>query len=188
MSFTENGPGDVSLGNSDRAAALVEIKAALHLTGSDEDALIAAYAETALGLAEQFLGRVLIVRAMTERIAASASWRALGAAPVMAITSVSQVTDTGTEPLAVDDYAIDLDAEAMGWVRVVAPGEEPVEVQYQAGWLGGWAMIPAPVRQGAVMLAAHLYSARDAHEPPPAAVTALWRPFRAVGIERALRA
>jgi len=188
MSFTENGPGDVSLGTADRAAALVEVKAALHVASDDEDELIAAFAETALGLAEQFLGRVLIVRAMTERIPASASWQSLGAMPVMAITAVSLVTDGGTVALPVDGYAIDLDAEATGWVRVTAPGDDPVEIAYQAGWLGGWAMIPAPVRQGVVMLAAHLFTARDAHEPPPAAVTALWRPFRAMTLGRAVRA
>lgn len=187
MSFTNNGPGDVSLGDADRAAALAEVKAALHLSASDEDALIAAYAETALGLAEQFLGRVLIVRPMVERIPASACWQRLGAMPVMAITAVSRVTGEGSAALPVEDYTIDLDAEAGGWVRVTAPGDDPVEVQYQAGWLGGWAMIPAPIRQGAVMLAAHLYSARDAHEPPPAAVTALWRPFRAVALDRSVR-
>ncbi len=188
MTFIENGPGDVTLGEADRAAALAEVKAALHLVANDEDALIAAYAETALGLAEQFLGRVLIVRAMTERLPASACWQALGAAPVMAITAVSRVGSDGIVALPVEAYAIDLDAEANGWVRLTAPDGDPVAVAYQAGWLGGWTMIPAPVRQGVVMLAAHLYAARDAREPPPAAVTALWRPFRAVALDRAARA
>lgn len=187
MSFTHNGPGEMTLGAEDRAAAVAEVKASLKLVSVDDDMLIAAFAETALGLAERFLGRVLIVRAMTERIAASATWRPLGAVPVMSITGVSAVDGETPVVLAVEDYAIDLDAEAQGWIRTTTPGVGQIEVDYHAGWVGGWAMIPAPVRQGAVLLAAYLYDARDASVPPPAAVTALWRPYRAVALDRAVR-
>jgi len=37
---------------------------------------------------------------------------------------------------------------------------------------------PAPVVQGVVRLAAHLYAHRDDEAGPPAAVAALWRPYR----------
>ncbi|HEX8445121.1 MAG TPA: head-tail connector protein [Sphingomonas sp.] len=40
--------------------------------------------------------------------------------------------------------------------------------------------MPAPVRQGIVRLAAYLYAHRDDDAAPPAAVAALWRPFRQV--------
>lgn len=187
MNFITNGPGEMSLGTADRAAAVAEVKAALRVATGDDDALIAAFAEAALGLAERFLGRVLIVRAIVERLAASRCWQSLGATPVMSITSVSSVDGETVTPLAVDAYAIDLDAEANGWIR--APSDAGViEVAYQAGWIGGWALIPAPVRQGIVLLAAHLYDERDASEPPPAAVTALWRPFRAHTLTRGVRA
>ncbi|THD38345.1 MAG: hypothetical protein E7773_00920 [Sphingomonas sp.] len=186
MTFITNGPGEMSLGTADRVAAVAEVKAALRVALADDDDLIAAFAEAALGLAERFLGRVLIVRPVAERLPAARCWQTLGAAPVMAITAVSAVEGDTVTPLAVDAYAIDLDAEANGWIRVPA-GSGVVEVSYQAGWIGTWALIPAPVRQGIVLLAAHLYDQRDAAEPPPAAVTALWRPFRATRLTRAVR-
>jgi hypothetical protein len=41
--------------------------------------------------------------------------------------------------------------------------------------------VPEPLRQGIVRLAAHLYAARGEVEAvPPAAVAALWRPWRRV--------
>ncbi|MBS0479058.1 MAG: hypothetical protein JSR79_07150 [Proteobacteria bacterium] len=188
MTFTTNGPGEMTLGPSDRAAAAAEVKRALRVAAADDDALIAAFAESALGLAEQFLGRVLIVRAVTERLAGSRAWQPLGAMPVLAITQVSAVDGGDVTPMAVDDYAIDLDAEAAGWVRVTRDPPAVIEIAYQAGWIATWPLIPAPVRQGIVLLAAHLYSERDANEPPPAAVTALWRPFRRVALAQAVRA
>ena len=41
--------------------------------------------------------------------------------------------------------------------------------------------LPEPVRHGLMRLAAHMYASRDsALSEPPAAVTALWRPYRRV--------
>jgi hypothetical protein len=41
--------------------------------------------------------------------------------------------------------------------------------------------VPEPLRQGIVRLTAHLFNARDGGGgDPPAAVTALWRPFRRI--------
>lgn len=41
-----------------------------------------------------------------------------------------------------------------------------------------WAEVAAPVAQGIVLLTAHLVEHREADVAPPAAVAALWRPFR----------
>jgi hypothetical protein len=38
--------------------------------------------------------------------------------------------------------------------------------------------VPEPIRQGILRLVAHLFTARDGTGDPPAAVTALWRPYR----------
>ena len=38
--------------------------------------------------------------------------------------------------------------------------------------------VPEPIRQGVLRLVAHLFAARDGGDgAPPAAVTALWRPY-----------
>ncbi|MFX6949906.1 head-tail connector protein, partial [Acinetobacter baumannii] len=57
-----------------------------------------------------------------------------------------------------------------------------VVVLARAGLAEGWAGLPAPIRQGVVLLAAHLFEQRDASVAPPSAITALWRPFRRIAL------
>lgn len=78
-------------------------------------------------------------------------------------------------------YAVDIDANGDGWVRVMQPGAAGrVQVSFEAGMAADWVGIPEPLRQGVVRLAAHLFAHRDGPDDggPPAAVTALWRPWR----------
>ena len=178
-----NGPGAVALGESDRATAVAAIKALLRVGTGDEDALIAALAETALGLAERFTGAVTIARTMTATICPSGQWQRLPAAPVRAIAEVSR----DGAALSVESYAVDVDADGGGWLRVPAGGG-PVAVTFTAGSADGWTALPAALRQGVAMLAAHLFTAREEGEAPPAAVAALWRPFRTLRLRAETRA
>lgn len=189
MGLLSDGPGAVTLGAADRALALAEVKAVLRVGTADEDALIAAFAETALGLAEQFTGRVLIARALTELLPPADEWQRLAATPVRSIAGVERIDAQGTATtLAVAAYAIDIDAAGEGWVRASGGGAVRLRVSFEAGSANGWAQLPGPLSQGAVLLAAHLFEARDAAQAPPAAVTALWRPFRAMRLTAAIRA
>lgn len=175
-----DGPGVVTLGEDDRALAVAAVKAVLRLASDGEDTLIAAFAETALGLAEQFLGMVLIARALRVPVAVRGAWHALGVAPVLAITGVETAAGVA---LPSDGFAIDIDAAGEGWVRIVgAPAVTSVVVLARAGLAEGWAGLPAPIRQGVVLLAAHLFEQRDASVAPPSAITALWRPFRRIAL------
>lgn len=45
-----------------------------------------------------------------------------------------------------------------------------------------WDAVPAPLAHGLVLLAVHLWENRQADAVPPAAVSALWRPYRRVGL------
>lgn len=181
MSVDTHAPGDVTLDDDDRAAALAAVKARLRLTAVDDDALVVAFVETALGLAEQFTGRVLIVRPMTLALPVVSGWQHLGASPVRAITGVAGLADDGqTVALPVVGYATDIDARGQGWVRVTdAGGAGRVQVMLSAGIADGWQSLPAAIREGVLMLAAYLYNAADTAAPPPSAITALWRPYRA---------
>ena len=90
---------------------------------------------------------------------------------------LTYTADGAAFALAADAYAIDIDAGGQGWLRVLAPGAAGrARVTYQAGLAADWAGVPAPLAQGVVLLAAHLFS--GAAGEPPAAVTALWRPWR----------
>ena len=168
----------MTIENQAGAVALVAaVKAALRVTLADDDARIGAVAEAALGIAEQFTGRVLIAREIAETVAADRCWRRLSARPVRSIAGVT----AGGVAVAVDGYAVDLDGAGTGWVRVTAADVTRVTVAYVAGLADGWDTLPAPLREGVVLLAAHLFRDGEAARVP-AAVAALWRPFRLLSL------
>jgi uncharacterized phiE125 gp8 family phage protein len=157
---------------------LEELKAFLRIAGSEEDALLAGLIRTATELCESFTRIALIEREVEEMLPASAGWRRLGRAPVRAVLEVRSVAaDGSTAALAVGDYAVDIDAGGCGWVR---GNGGRLAVRYRAGQAADWNGIPEPLRHGTVRLAAHLYAQREGGpgQAPPAAVSALWRPWR----------
>lgn len=164
------------------ADSLVDTKAYLRLEDAGEDAPLTRLIAAATALCEGFTGIVLIVRAATETVPACGAWRRLTLTPVTAIADVEGRAGAGDPfALAMDAYAIDIDAAGDGWVRVASPGPATrATVRYTTGLASDWAGLPEPIRQGIVRLAAHFYSHRDAADEagPPAAVAALWRPWR----------
>ena len=162
------------------AAAASEVAALLRIDATAEGPLIARLVASAITLGEAFLGSALIVRGHDEVVPASGAWRALAAMPVTAIAGVTALP-AGQAPavLAMGDYALDIDADGRGWVRVIRPGAAAlVAVDYNAGLAATWDALPPPIAQGVVALAAHLFDDRQGTAMPPAAVSALWRPFR----------
>jgi uncharacterized phiE125 gp8 family phage protein len=159
-------------------------KAYLRVERSDEDGLIAGLVTAAAELCEAFVGRPLVERGFTETVPAGRGWRRLSHGPVRAILTVEAIGAEGAaQALPAADYGIDIDWRGDGWVRLTATGEtRRIRVGYRAGLAGTWADLPSPLRQGILRLAAHFYTSRAAEGPrasePPAAVAALWRPFR----------
>jgi uncharacterized phiE125 gp8 family phage protein len=185
MGTLTGGPGEIALAGADRDAALLAVKAQLRIGTSGDDALALAFAETALGLAERFTGRVLLVREMVATLPPGEHWRALPAAPVRAIAAVA--AGRPATVLAAGAYAVDIDAAGAGWVR--APGAAPpLTVTFTAGEAASWQGMAPAIRQGIVLLAAHLFTDRDGRSAPPAAVAALWRPFRTPRLAAAVHA
>ncbi len=144
------------------------------------DAAMTRGAGTALALAEAFCGQRLIGRTCEAMIGIGGDWQRLPALPVSAIEGLSGLPARGAAfVLPIEAYAVDIDASGIGWVRVTAPGEASrIAVRYTAGLATAWNTLPEPVMQGVVLLAAHLFEHRDGGAAPPAAVAALWRPFR----------
>lgn len=169
---------------------LEEAKAYLRLDGSGEDALLGRMVETATTLCEAFTGTVLVRRDAVETLPAARGWQQLAHMPVVAITGVEALADDGTGmPLPADAYAIDIDAAGTGWVRLIRPGAaERVRVTCRAGLAEDAAGVPAPLAQGVILLAAHLFDRREMPAAPPAAITALWRPWRRVRLQDGERA
>jgi len=166
--------------------ALGEAKAYLRVIGGDEDALLARLLKSAGEHCENFTSKVLLGRSFAETIEASSAWRRLRQGPVTAITLVEAIRADGLpQALPVASYAIDIDARGDGWIRVTdAGGAARVRVSYAAGLAESWAAAPEALRQGIIRLAAHHYAHRDEADGggPPAAVTALWRPWRRIGL------
>lgn len=159
-----------------------EAKAYLRLDGTAEDALIDGLIASATRLCEAFTGQLLIARAVEDIVPGGTAWQRLSYTPVRTIGAIEALAIDGTaEALAEDGSASDIDANGDGWVRVVqAVAATRLRVSYEAGLASDAAGVPEPLKQGIVRLVAHLYAHRDAagDAGPPAAVAALWRPWR----------
>jgi uncharacterized phiE125 gp8 family phage protein len=163
--------------------ALAEVKAHLHISRDDDDAVLTGHLRSAAGLCEQFIGQSLLLRAHRETVSVSRDWQRLSSAPVAAITQVTGLAADGERfGLANDAYAIDIAADGCGRVRILHPGSASrAEIVYAAGLATHWGELPEPLRQGIIRLAAHVHLARDAGDAtPPAMIGALWRPWRRV--------
>lgn len=161
--------------------SLSEAQAYVRIETGEEEAVLAGLIRTASAVCESFLDQVVIARDFSLDMPSSPGWARLGIEPVRTIRSVELVDAAGTStPLMASEYAIDVDAGGSGWVRLIATG---ITSRIRVGGSAGIAVdqngVPEPIRQGVLRLVAHLFAARDGGDgAPPAAVTALWRPYR----------
>ncbi len=101
----------------------------------------------------------------------------------LTITGIEGIPAEGARfALPVANYAIELDADGGGRVLVSNPGAAGrVAVRFTAGLAADWTSLPEALRHGVLRLAAFQYRSREddgAASMPPAAVAALWRPWR----------
>jgi uncharacterized phiE125 gp8 family phage protein len=171
----------LAAGIAEPALSLAEVQAFVRVETGEEEALLAGLVRTASAVCEAFINQVLIVRDFSEDLSATSEWQRLGLAPVQSIDLVETVAVDGTATaLVASSYAIDIDASGDGWVRLTgATVESRIRVHASAGIAGGTNDLPEPLRHGILRLVGHLFASRDGETgEPPAAVTALWRPFR----------
>lgn len=163
------------------AVTMAEAQAYVRIENGEEEAVLAGLVRTATAMCEQFTGRALLARDFEETLAACCQWQKLSLTPVRSILSLEAVAeDGGLTPLPSDAFAIDIDAAGDGWIRLTSAGDARlVKVTASAGMASDCNGVPEPMRQGILRLTAFLFNARDGQGgEPPAAVTALWRPFR----------
>lgn len=160
--------------------SLAEAQAFARIDTGEEEGLLAGLLRSASALCEAFTGQVLMARGFEQVLPASASWQRLGPTPVRTIETVERIAaDGNATALLPGEYEIDIDARGDGWVRLAVPGEGRLRVRGQAGLASDPNDVPEPLRQGILRLVAHLFASRDGEGgEPPAAVTALWRPYR----------
>ena len=164
-------------------AALDELKAWLAISTPADDAALVALLRAALDTCEAFTGTMPLEAECEETLPADTGWHMLAARPVQSITQVDTLADDGTRaPLAVGDYAVDLDADGTGRVQLLRrPATGRVTVRFTAGMASDWSGLPDGMRHGTLRLAAHHYRHRNEGSEagtPPSAVVALWQPWR----------
>ena len=166
-------------------AALEELRNWLGIRSAAEDAALQRLLRTAADMCEAFTGTMPLSATCEETLCASGEWQRLATRPVQAIVAVDALPAEGARrPLASGDYAVELDADGGGMVRLLRQGDAGrVVVRFIAGLAPDWSSLPEGLAHGILRLAAHDYRARDAGDngsggTPPLAVAALWRPWR----------
>ena len=164
-------------------AALRELKDWLAITTPDEDAMLSGLIGAALEACEGFTGSLPLEATAEEIMPASGGWRGLVTRPVQAVLGVEGIPAEGSRfAMAPDAFEFDLDAHGGAHVRIMRQGAAGrIAVRFVAGLAADWDALPDALRHGVVRLAADLYRQRDesrASTNPPAAVAALWRPWR----------
>ncbi|HXG81552.1 MAG TPA: hypothetical protein VNJ05_07105 [Sphingomicrobium sp.] len=165
---------------AEAAVSMAEAQAYARVETGEEEALLAGLVRTASALCESFTGLVLVARPFEEVLSPSGQWQRLGLTPVRTIEEVAVlVADGSATLLSVGEYEMDIDSRGDGWVRVQSGGDKKIRLRGQAGMAVDPNGVPEPLRQGILRLIAHLFTTRDGTSgEPPAAVTALWRPYR----------
>lgn len=164
-------------------AALAELKQWLGISTTGDDAALTALLRAALDMCEAFTGLMPIESLCEDVLPVGPHWQALSTRPVQAITALEGIPAEGPRiALAPEAYAVDLDADGTGRVRVTQPTiAGRLAVRFTAGLASTWEALPEPLRHGVLRLAAHQHRERDtpsASPLPPAAVAALWQPWR----------
>lgn len=156
---------------------LDEAKAYLRVDGTEEDALICSLISAARQHAEQWLRRALITQELraTLDVPRTVTGPLSGPVgrvntaleiprpPLQTVTAVEVETSPGTwTPLAPTDYVVDPDEEPAtimlaggGW------GGRRVRVTYTAGYGPDGTAVPAPIRQGMLLLIGDWYEHRE---------------------------
>ena len=161
-----------------------EARAWLRLGAANEDALVERLIGAVTNMCEAFTGQWLLARDGAEVLTVRRQTARLAARPVVAVDMVARI-DTGGDEVVLDpaDYRVDI-ADGLAVVTVAgATDGTRLRVAYRAGMAEAAADVPAAIRHGMLRMVQHLYEARDdAKADPPAAVAALWQPWRRIAL------
>lgn len=162
-------------------APLDQCRQWLAISTARDDTLLVQLLHAASALCEGFTRLVPLATQFEELLPAVPGWQQLATRPVREILAVEQIAGDGTRTALTTGFETRIDSERRGHVRLAQPAREThCAVRFAAGLETDWAALPPGLSQGLIRLAAHHYRTRDSGEDgsPPAAIAALWRPFR----------
>lgn len=166
------------------AAALAELKQWLAITTTGEDALLASLIDSAVAMCRRFTGILPLQATLVEDVAADGRWAELGGRPFAAWHEAAITRPPAQRRvLEAECYVLEPRGDGSARIRIAgAMGVPMAEIVYEAGLADDWSALDPGLRHGIVRYAAELYRQRERGETdrPPAAVTALWRPWREV--------
>jgi uncharacterized phiE125 gp8 family phage protein len=175
--------------------SLAEARDALRLGPGFDDAAVAGLIRAATNLCEAFTGQMLVVRSVTEEAAIGRDGAVvLSRLPVLAVEEVLALNPPAMPVLVAPEAFI---AERLNDGRTVlrlrGVSAAGVRVRYRAGMAEVPGAVPEAIRHGLIRLVAHWHfggdgergggerSGQGSHNVP-AVVTALWTPWRRVGL------
>lgn len=162
---------------------LAEVKQFLRIETAEENALLSMWISLAREACEQFTGRALITQDWRLDIAAARRVN-LSPGPVQQILQVTHIMGQQSEILDSARYELVRQGGDAELVFENHPGQGRLLVEFRTGYGDDWNAVPLSLRQGMLRLVGHYHRFRDASDAPamPAAVSALWRPFRVYGL------
>ena len=171
-------PADLS------GSALAEFKDWLGISRPNEDPLLVDLLAASLATCEAFTELAPLEQTVEERIPPKKGLYRARSRPARMLLNAELIEQDGTRTsLGGQGHGFELDHEGVAIANLKCNLEgQAVVVALVVGIAPDWESIPKALRQGIVRLAAHYYRDRDQQRalPPPASVTALWRPWRTV--------
>ena len=171
----------IVLAGGDLAPALAELKHWLGITRSAEDAQLTALIGAGAAACEAFTGLTPLASTIEETLDASHEWVRLVSRPIGQVSTVAMLDAQGARTVLGDeDYDLHLAGDGSAQLRLRrGPFVSRVVVMLEAGLAADWGSLPDGLRHGILRFAAFLYREGEAvAAEPPAAIAALWRPWR----------
>ncbi|MEL7690286.1 head-tail connector protein [Citromicrobium bathyomarinum] len=171
------------LATGDLSPALAELKHWLGITRSADDVQLTALIGAGVEACEAFTGLTPLAATVEERFDASHEWARLVTRPIAQVAGVEMLDADGARALLGDDeYDLHLSGDGSAQLRLRrGPFVSRVVATLEAGLATDWAHLPDGLRHGILRFAAYLHREGEASlAEPPAAIAALWRPWRVV--------
>ncbi|MGL3823357.1 head-tail connector protein [Sphingopyxis sp. R3-92] len=175
--------GATSLLPGDAPVSLNEARDWLRMGAATDDAIVTGLILAATGICEAFVGAWLMIRDVEEVLTLRGGSVRLSARPVV---TIGTVTLPGPEEMATvveaGAYCLRRDRDGTGRLAIDRAGDgAQLRVAYRAGIAEDAGAVPEAIRHGILRMVRHLHDARDGEgAPPPAAIAALWHPWRQI--------